>query len=349
MKPWLALFVLATSVAAVAQSGEKPPAVDRVVVETVIAKVNGDVVTKSAFDRSWGPLERRLQEQFKDDPAKLMEAVGRQKPAWLENMIDNLLLTQRAKSLGIKIQEDEIREYVDRLMLENNLKTQEEMVLALKSEGIAFEDYKEDLRNQGYRERLLQQEIIRKISVTEADLKAYYDAHPEEFQVAIRIRVREIGLGDSRASAEELAAKVQARLRAGESFEKIAQDVSTAPSKESGGDLGWFAKGDLDEKLEEAASKLAPGQVSGLVESGYGFRILKVEERREAGARPFDEIRPELDEKVRRSVYERELKALVAKLRSEADIRVKDEHGVLVELPKKSSEPGASPADGKKS
>lgn len=350
MKAGLALIVLATSVAAVAQSGDPSPAAGREVVETVIAKVNGDIITRRKFERSFEPIRQRLMEQFKDDPTKLMEAVDRQRKAWLENMIDNLLLTQRAKSQGIKLQEDEIREYVDRLMLENNLKSQEEMVLALKAEGLDFEDFKEDLRNQGYRERLIQQEIIRTISVTDADLRKYHEEHPADFQVSTRLRVREIGLGEDRAQAEELGAKALARLKAGESFEKVAKELSTAPSKEGGGDLGWFAKGDLDEKLEEAASRLAPGQVSGVVASGYGYRILKLEERKEAGARAFEEVRDEIEERLRKEMYDASLKALVAKLRSEAQIRVKDEKGVLTDLPKTADpKAGETPATDKKS
>jgi len=353
MKPGLALTVLATSVVAMAQTGAATSSSgSRVVVETVIAKVNGDIITKSSFERSVRPIVERVQEQLKDDPAKMLETLERQRRAFLENMIDNLLLTQRARSQGIKMTEDELREFIDRLMLENNIKTQEGLVLALKSEGIDFDDFKEDLRNQGMRERLLQQEILRKISVTEADMRAYHAEHPEEFQVPARLRVREIGLGEDTARAEELARKIRERLAAGEPFEKLAEELSTAPSRPGGGDLGWFSKGDLDEKLEEAAFRLSVGEVSGVVASGYGYRLLKLEERRESGARPFEEVKGEIEDRIRKKTYDRLLKELVAKLRSEAEIRIKDEGGNLVDVPKPqdSEAPagGASDKSGKK-
>ncbi len=310
---------------------EKTPASGRVLVETVIAKVNDEIITRQSFERSFRPRLRELQDKFRDKPLDLVAETEKAKKAFLENMIDNFLLTQKAKSAGVKVSEDEVREVVDRLMLENNIKTQEEFVLALKSEGIDYEDFKSDMRNQGFREKYIGQEIVSKLSVSDAEIKKFYDDNPDKFLVPARTRVREIGLGDGRAEAERNLAKVQAALRSGAKFEDVAKEMSLAPSRDRGGDLGWFAKGDLDPAIEAALLKLKPGDVSDMIGTNYGYRVVKVEERQEAGRRPLDEVKDDVREYLKNQKYNDDLHALVVKLREQADIRYKDERGVLVQ------------------
>jgi parvulin-like peptidyl-prolyl isomerase len=303
----------------------------RRVVETVLVKVNDEIITQSSFDRSFAPVDGQLQEKFKDDPAKLMAERPVRRKAFLENMVDNLLLTQRARSLGIKVGEDEVREVIDRLMLENGLKAQEDLVLALKSEGIDFEEFKSDLRSQGHREKLISQEILRKITVSDVEVTTYYEDHLDQFAIPARVHLREIGLGSDRATAGELQAKAAAEIRSGKAFEKVAEELSLSPSREKGGDLGWFAKGDLDPAVEEALVGLKAGATTGLVASSYGFHVFQVEERQEAGRRTLDEVRGAVEERLRKSKYDEDLKAMLRKLRDDADIRYKNEKGVLVE------------------
>ena len=309
----------------------QPAPAERRVVDTVLAKVNGEIITASSFRRTFEPLEQRVSEKFADKPDELMEALELRRRSVLEKMIDNMLLSQLARARGVKVSEDDVREVIDRIMLENNIKSEEEFILALRGEGIDFEEFKSDLRDQGQRERLIQQEILRKLSVGDADIQRYYSEHADRFAVPARSHVLEIGLGDDHAGAEQRLAGVKQRLVAGESFEQVAKEASQAPSAEHGGDLGWFAKGDLDPAIEAAITLLKPGEISALVQSSYGYRIFKLAERQDAGQRPLDDVRKEVEDVIRNQKYDEELDALVVKLRSEAEIRYKDAHGALVE------------------
>ncbi|MFN7974497.1 MAG: peptidyl-prolyl cis-trans isomerase [Acidobacteriota bacterium] len=319
-----------------------PPAENRRVVETVKAKVNDEIITAQSFDRTMTPKVAALRDKLKDKPQEMLQAIERAKTETLETMIDNLLLVQKARSDGIKVGEDEITEVMNRMMLENGIGSQEDLVIALRAEGIEFDDFKDDLRNQGYREHLISQEILRKISVTDSEIQKFYDENGDKFDVPARTRIREIGLGDDRAKAEELLAKVNARLKGGAKFEDVATDMSLAPSKDAGGDLGWNSKGDLDSSIEAAAEKLAPGQTSPLVASAYGFKVIRVEERQAAGKRPLAEVHDSVEDYLRRKLYDEQLRAFIEKLRADADIRVKDEKGVLVEW--KAPKPEGAPA-----
>lgn len=303
----------------------------RRVIETVVAKVNDEVITQSSFDRSFAPIQEQIQQKYGNETGKMMEALRSKKDAFLETMVDNLLLTQRSRSLGFKVAEDEIREVIERLMAEHGLKSQEDLVLALKGEGIDFEDFKADLKNQGFREKLIQQEIIRKIGVTEAELKGYYEDHMGEFAVPVRVHLREIGLGSDAATAAALWDKAQGAMKAGKSFAQVAEEMSLAPSRDKGGDLGWFAKGDLDPAVESAVAALKAGQTTGIVTSSYGAHVFLLEERQEAGSRSLDDVKGDVEEKIRRKKYDDSLDALLQKLREEADIRYKNAGGVLVE------------------
>ncbi len=318
----LTLFVAPAAVA------DEPSS--RTVVETVIAKVNGEIIAYSRFRNAFSSVEDEIGKKYAEDPAEMMKELAKRKETFLDNMIANLLLSQKARDEGITVSDDEVEEVVTRMMLDNGLKTKEDLVLALRSEGIDMTEFKRDLREQGYREKLLQKEIMRKISVTDDEVAAYYQEHPDLFAVSAESQLFEIGLGNDEAAAKESLVKVKAALAKGKTFEEAAKEFSTAPSKASGGNLGWFHKGDLDPAIEQVILRLGLGEVGDLVKTSYGYRIIKLAGRKEASARPLDEVKASIREFLRKRKYNEGLDGLVADLRKQSVIEVKNDEGKLV-------------------
>ena len=153
-------------------------------------------------------------------------------------------------------------------------------------------------------------------------MKSYYDSHQEEFKTPEMVRARHILIRVSPSStdqekkkAREKAEEILAKIKKGEDFEKLATQFSEDPgSKQRGGDLGFFPRGRMVKSFEDAAFSLKPGEVSGIVETQFGFHIIKLEEKKEAGVEPFETAR----EKIRQKLLQEKMKTEVAEFINES-------------------------------
>ena len=177
---------------------------------------------------------------------------------------------------------------------------------------------------------LMQAKVRARGKVTDEDLKNYYQSHPQEFGGDPEVRVRHIFLPLREDASPEEVAKARAegervlqRLKTGEDFAKVAKQVSKGPSAQDGGDLGWLRHGTIDQRLEEAALALKPGEISKPVRAGPGLHLFKVEEKRLAGAKTFDQAK----EEIRQKLFEQQAGSyrdqMLAELRKDAFIDAK--------------------------
>ncbi len=154
-----------------------------------------------------------------------------------------------------------------------------------------------------YTDELLSQEFLKsetsKITVTEDEIKGYYKINQDAFKIPEMVRARHILINSSKSASDEEKKKAREkaegllkRVKAGEDFAKLASEFSDDKgSKEKGGDLGFFARGRMIPEFEKTAFSLKPGETSGIIETKYGFHIMKVEERKEAGIEPFETVK----------------------------------------------------------
>jgi peptidyl-prolyl cis-trans isomerase C len=170
-------------------------------------------------------------------------------------------------------------------------------------------DIKEQLEllsNDFIASEYLKKEVVAKINVSEEDMQLYYKIHQEEFQTPEMVRARHILIKvdrtaseDDKKKAKEKADGILKRIKAGEDFAKLATEVSDDPgSKIKGGDLGFFQKGRMVPPFEQAAFSLKPGEISEIVETPFGFHIIKVEEKKESVLEPYDKVKDKVKEKV---------------------------------------------------
>lgn len=176
----------------------------------------------------------------------------------------------------------------------------------------------------------IRKEVAAKAAVTEEDVRLYYKVHQDEFAIPEMVRVRHLIISADRTVAEEdkrkareKAAELLKRVRAGEDFAKLAAEFSEDPaSKTKGGDLGFFTKGKMVPEFEAAAFSLKPGAVSDIVETQFGYHIIKVEEKKERAFEPFDKVRDKVKEKVFQAFGRERVKEFMDKVMTEAGTEI---------------------------
>jgi peptidyl-prolyl cis-trans isomerase C len=253
----------------------------------VVAKIGARVITKAEFEQL---LNKRGQGFSKD---KQME-IG-----LLNNMAQTMALGDAARKKGI----DKRKEI--------------ETILELTIDGL--------LANE-----LIKEEVIDKVTLTEEEAKKYYENHPDQFKIPekarfrhIMIKVEKTATDESRRKARERAEEVLIKVKSGEDFAKLAMEYSDDPaSKAKGGDLGFFEKGRMFKVFDEAAFKLNPGEFSGIVETAYGFHIIKMEEKKKEEIEPFETIKDKVMTKAKEEIKNEKIKVYLTQVMKEVDVKI---------------------------
>lgn len=268
----------------------------------IVATINGDPVTLAEFQ------ERFARSGFKPEQDVELNV----KEDFLNRLIERLMLVREAQRRRIKVSLPEINKRIETLRTENG----EDVKDTLAGLGIDFEKWKADVWEDMMIERLLTREVYRRVSVTPAEVRRYYQANPREFEKPEQVRVRQIVV-----ATEAEAQKAMETLQAGADFAAVAKQKSTAPEAVKGGDLGYFARGDMPAEFNVVFG-LPKGGTSGIVKSPYGYHIFKLEDKRKAGRAGLDEVYRNIEEKLRREKEDKRYKAWFKELRSRTKFEV---------------------------
>lgn len=270
------------------------------VVEKIVAVVNEEIITLSELREISLPYLARMKEAYPRTYSE--EEIKTTEWQILNQLVDEKLINQEAERLKIEISEKEVtlasREVRDRASL-----TEEQFERVLAEDGLTIETYREKLRDEMKKMRLIDQEIKGKITVTKKEIDDYYKAHGDEYEAPPEVRLQQILLlipaeAHSR-EIEALRAKAEQILRAirgGEDFNAMARRYSQDAAAASGGDMGVFRQGELYATLDEAAFSLAVGEVSSVIRTPTGFHILRVLTRKDRRLMTEEERREEIDD-----------------------------------------------------
>jgi parvulin-like peptidyl-prolyl isomerase len=287
------------------------------IVERVVVRVNGDIVTLSEF------AARQVQaaQAARITPERAEQFLRENNARILQEAIDDLLIAQKAADLGVKLRPEYVKDAIDTIKKENNLTTEEAFQEALRREGLSLDDLKRNIERSILSRQVLYREVESKIVVSDAEALKDYEARRAEYERPASVHLQEI-LVRSEAEARGLVA----RARAGEDFVALAKASSHAPSRAAGGDLGRIVRGEMTPELEKVAFALAAGAVSEPIAVADGFRVLKLVERNEAGLVPFDEAKPEIVKRLGQARRSDEYERFLEGLRKNAliDIRVRE-------------------------
>jgi len=244
----------------------------------------------------------------------------------LDELIRRELYYQEAVRLGIKVSKSELKDGLENI--KKRFKSKKEYQKALKQAGITEDDLKKDIERNLLINKFYQQEILEVSKVSDNELKEYYEKNKKDFlrpeAVHIRhilIKVEPTSTDDEKAKKKREAEEILKRARQGEDFAELAYQYSNDDWRVKGGDLGLIHRGRLLPELEEVAFKLNPGEISDLIETIYGYHIIKMEEKVPPTQLTFEEIkdklRKELEEKRKKEREEKLLKSLKEKARIE--------------------------------
>ncbi len=287
------------------------------VLERIVAIVNEDIITLSDIKKVDLNIKIALSARFQGK--ELEEKVEEARKTLLEDLIQRKLLLAKAKEDGMDV-ESETKMVIENILKENNLSSEKELEEIMKNEGINYNAWKEELKNN-----LLQQKVIRKyvdsnISVDNAEMLDYYRKHSEEFKEPEEVKLKGIFLED-KEGVEEKMKKIEEELK-NKSFEDVASIYSEGPEKERRGELGKFKKGEMEKNLENHVFSMKVGDLSPWIKTSKGYYILKLEEKKEAKLKSFEEARDEILDKIIETKREPLLKKFFEELKAKSYIKI---------------------------
>jgi peptidyl-prolyl cis-trans isomerase SurA len=305
------------------------------VVEEIIARVNNQIITRSEYSREREQLKQEAQQQ---DAANADKVFSEREKDILRGLIDQQLMLEKGKDLGITADTDLVKR-LDEIRKQMNLESMDDLEKAAQAQGVSFEDFKQNMRNQIITQKVIGQEVGSHIQVTKDEEQAFYESHKNDLKQPDSIRLSEIlvapqkNAADTKASAEEdpqqlAAAEAKAKelleqIRKGASFEELAKKSSNGPSAAQGGNLGEFKRGTLSKELEDTTFAMKSGEVSDVIRTKQGFVILKVTDHKPAGTPALKDIEPKVQEAIYMQKLEPALRSYLTKLREDAFIQVK--------------------------
>jgi peptidyl-prolyl cis-trans isomerase SurA len=302
------------------------------VIEEIIARVNNQIVTRAEYLRSKETLKQEAQQQ---DPANADKIVQERDKDVLRDLIDQQLLLEKGKDLGITA-DTEVIKRLDEMRKDMHMETMEDLEKAATSQGISYEDFKQNLKNQIITQEVISREVSSRMNATKEEVQQFYDEHKSQLEQPEQIRLSELLITEKKDKAppadeeQELAAAkaraqdLLAQIRKGASFEDIAKKDSAGPTAAQGGDLGYFKRATLDKALEDKTFAMKPGEVSDVIRTKQGFVILKVTEHQQSGIPPLSEIEPKVQNALIMEKMQPALRAYLQKLREDAYIKIAD-------------------------
>jgi parvulin-like peptidyl-prolyl isomerase len=313
------------------------------IVEQVLVKVNGEIFTKSDLEQRQVATIRQQNRNFRPEDAAADETLKKMlaeiTPRVIAEAVDELLLLQRGKELGYALSDEQFAQIVANIRKENRLEDEQQFLGALKAEGLTLPDLRRSIERQMIINRVQQQDVMEKISVTEAETTAYYNAHRSEFTTPAAVTLREILVAvpdkgpDGQAGVnvgleEEAKVKAEAirhRITAGEDVAALAASTSDAPSKANGGLIGPVNPDEISPQLQAVVNALKVGETSQPIRTQRGYQMIKLESRSEQVVPPLEQVRNQVADRVFREKGRPEMEKYLKKLREQAIIEWKNE------------------------
>jgi peptidyl-prolyl cis-trans isomerase C len=293
-------------------------------VPDVIAKVNGKTITAGEYKRMWAQMAGGQSTQGLTKQSKAQEAL---KKSVTERLVVLELLAQKADLMKIEPEPGGVEEKIQ--SLQNRFGGKDGFEKQLKARGIELDQFKADVAKSLKIQKLLDVDVFDKITVENGEVKRFYEENPEKFEMSeqvqarhIIIRVPQTATKEQREQAKKAIQDAADRVRKGEAFEEVAKDVSQDGSAAKGGDLGYFSRGEMVPAFDEAAFSLKKGEVSEIVETRFGYHVIRVEDKRPAGKQPFEEAKPMIMAFLKRKEGKERVKKYVESLKSNAEIEV---------------------------
>lgn len=301
-------------------------AVQARVVEKIAAVVGDEIVLASEVEEKAAPFMTEIA-GITNVTQRAARATALRREV-LDRLIDDLLILQQANELKLAVSSEDIDRVVDQIKKDNNL-SDTQLQDELRRSGVSMTSYRQDLKKQIVRQRVLHIAVGAKVAVSDSDVQGYYERHMKS---GANVQVRaahifiEIPDGADTATAlekESLAKALLERARAGEDFAKLAREHSQATTRQEGGDMGYFGRDMLPKSIEELVFSMRVGEIRGPVRADRGFHVIKLLDRRAKDVKPLTEVKEELRGQLRVKEMERQTKNFLTELRKRTLVEIR--------------------------
>lgn len=318
------LFVLAFAAVAVAADNPTTPSI----VDQIIAKVNGDIVSQDEILRSSKEMAQELKAQG-IGASQMQQMLDEREKNILRDRIDQLLLVQKGKEMNVNV-DSEVSKYMASLQRQSGITDPEKFHDYIRQQaGMSFEDFQSEAKNQALTREVIGEEVGRHINVSQKEIEEYYNAHKADFVREEKVFLSEILISiqgkDTAgiAAAEKKADLISDEASKGQRFSDLARDNSDANTAKDGGQLGGYKKGDLNKDIESAVWNLPRGAVTKPVKIATGFEVFKVDDHTKAGLAPIEDVKGEIESVLYGPKMQPKVREYLTQLRRESFLQIK--------------------------
>jgi peptidyl-prolyl cis-trans isomerase SurA len=309
---------------------KKPEIVATKTIEEIIARVNNEIITRSELDKARIASEEdaRQECQGKCTPEQLRTDIEDRQKNTLRDLIDQSLLVQRGKDMGLNV-EPEVIKRLDQLRQQNKIDSMEDLEKAVSAQGSNWEDFKNNIRNGILTQRVISNEVGSHITIGKEEIAKYYDEHKKEFVRPEQVALREIEVTTEGKKDEELpdlkkkAETALKRVKDGEDFGEIAKRFSDSSTAKQGGFLGVYKRGELSKQLEDIVFKMKKNELTDVMDTKQGYLVLQVLERYEAGEQPLNKVENEIMDHLYSQRMEPAMRQYLKTLREQSYVVIK--------------------------
>jgi peptidyl-prolyl cis-trans isomerase SurA len=299
-------------------------------VEEIIARVNNEIITRSDLDKARVASEEDAKQecQGKCTPEQLRQDIEDRQKNTLRDLIDQSLLVQRGKDMGVNV-EPEVIKRLDQLRQQNKIDSMEDLEKAVTAQGSNWEDFKNNIRNGILTQRVISNEVGSHITIGKDEVEKYYNEHKKDFVRPEQVALREIEVNTEGKKDEELpdlkkkAQTALQRVKDGEDFGEIAKRFSDSTTAKQGGFLGVYKRGELSKELEDIVFKMKKNELTDVMDTKQGYLVLQVLERYEAGEQPLSKVENEIMDHLYSERMEPALRAYLKTLREQSYVVIK--------------------------
>ncbi len=300
------------------------------VVEEIVARVNNEIITRSELDHSKVTVQDDAKQECQNrcTPEQLKSIIEDGQKNALRDLIDQSLLVQRGKDMSLNVEADTIKQ-LDQIRVENKLTSMEALEQAVTSQGLNWEDFKNNISNGILTKKVISSEVGSHISIGKDEVQKYYEAHKADYIRPEQVVLRSIEVntaGKDATEAAELKKKAETalkRVKDGEDFGEIAKRYSDGATAKQGGYLGTYKRGELSPQLEEAVFKMKKNDLTDVLETKQGFLIMQVMEHYDEGQQPLDKVENEIMDKLYGERMQPALRDYLKTLREQSYVVIK--------------------------
>jgi peptidyl-prolyl cis-trans isomerase SurA len=300
------------------------------VVEEIIARVNNEVITRSELDKARVTAEEEATQncQGRCTPEQLRTEIEEGRKSALRDLIDQSLLVQRGKDMGLSV-EPEVIKRLDTIRTQNKLESMEDLEKAVSSQGLNWEDFKDNIRKSIITQRVINQEVGSHITIPHEEVEKYYNDHKKEYVRPEQVALREIIVnteGKKDTELPDLKKKAETalkRVKDGEDFGEIAKRLSDGSTAKQGGFLAVYKRGELAKELEDTVFAMKKNGLTDIIETKQGYLILQVLEHYDEGEQPLSKVENEIQEHLYEQRMQPKLREYLKTLREQSYVVIK--------------------------